>query len=295
MSIYYSRWNVRRMRTKRLHDGDDKDDDSNFTAGFSRKRIHLTGSLYEQARKGLESMKKQSAHSSLDDIYKQALAATKEKQYAYAYDRYKAMLAAAQRAGRADTDTYITRARNALKGIEKRAAQVLTRIEKGLSSKNPDKAVKDFGLFEKAYGAFKESPEIHKRYMRLTRDPKLAKIKGSGEAAEHIAQAEEYYKGKQYGYAWHELQMVAEQYPDTEQAAQAKKRIREIEAELDIIVKVHETPRERYARELVRRADEKVEKRDIMGARRLYEYVIKRYPDCEAVGRMAKNKLRQTQ
>ena len=295
MGVSYYKWNVRKKTYNRVREDENPDGDHNYLAGKRRQRVRLKGRIYDQAESALESLLKGKAQESLDDIYKQAREATRKKKYAVAYALCKKLKAAAQRERRTDASRYIGRAESGCESIEKRAASALKRIERDLKSRNPEKAVERFREYEKQFGDLEGGKELREQYERLCKDPKLIKIKGKKDSDEVLAQAEAYLKAKEYGFAYHEFVMAAEEFPETDAGKKARGSLDAMAKQGDIIVKAHELPRSRYARELVRRADAKLEANDVLGARRLYAYVIKRYPDCAPVCRLAQSHLKRTQ
>lgn len=292
MGVYYYQWPLREMGGSGKFDaGERSERTARYSAALKKVRRHLKGSRHDAAERRIEQLLHKRVDVALDSIEELAKEARKEKQHGVEYARYAQLLKASLSVRDGSADKYAQRARNKLQSIERDALRKLERVEKDLSSeKTRGRAVEAFSEFEEQYGDFDGSTAVRKKYVELTKDPDLKKLKGAVEAAEHLEAADAYYKEKQYGYAYYEYLMVIDQFGNTGEANAARERVGEMERDTDMFLKIHQTSRERYARELLRRANDRMEKADRIAAKRLYTYIATRFADCVAA-RQAQNSL----
>lgn len=293
MGVYYSQWELREISGGRFDAGGRSDRTAQQTATLRRTRVLLRGARYTAAERRIEQLVRRRVAGALDSIEDMAKEARRENNYALEHARYQQLLRAAARARTQEAERYAQRARGRMEAIERDALRTLERIESDLESeRNAERAVANFREFEEQYGAFDATEAVRDKYVALTRNPKLTKIRGAADAEGHIEQAEAYYEEGEYGYAYYEFLIVTDLFGASDAAEEARRRLTEIERDPEILLEVHQTSRERYARELLRRAGEHMEKADTIAARRLYEYVATRFADCVAA-RHALNRLSQ--
>ena len=294
MNVRYSQWDIRRRDSvKVVVKGDDYDEnaDGNYLPGRRKQTFSLKNTVCDQAKKKIDSLLGKQATTGLDELDEQAKKARKNKEYGQEYAILKDLLKAAESSSRAEAEKYVSRTQSRLKSIETAALQKLTATERALSGSRQDTAVKTFTEYEDEYGELDGADKVNAKYQELTKNPVLLKIKGAAEAKEHVAKAVGYLKEQRQDFAYHEFQLIVEEFPETDEAREAAKGIESIESAPDQMVKVHApAAREYYARELLRRADAEAQANDTITSRRLLKYIVLRYGDTASV-RTAQSRL----
>jgi len=292
LNVDYYQWDIRKKHYSKT-EGVEEDDEANLLPALRRVRSRLNTSLNDQAEKRIEALRGQQKTDSLSEIEKEAAEAYKNKEYGKAYEGYKDLLEAAQLIKDKLAESFANRAKSRLDQIEKNAVRILDSVERSLKAGRGDAALTQFKEYEQQYGPFEASEALSRRYAVLTRDPALKKVHGEADAKKYMAQAEEYLKAKLFTYAYYEYQLIKEEFAGTDAAQAASKAAQGMEENQETFVKIYETPRERYARELIRRADAALKDNDTIGALRLYRHVARRFTDCMTACNMANIRLRK--
>ncbi|HRU06517.1 MAG TPA: hypothetical protein P5137_12175 [Candidatus Brocadiia bacterium] len=294
MNVRYSQWDIRRRDSvKVVVKGDDYDEnaDTNYLPGRRKQTFVLKNNICDQAKKKIDSLLGKQATASLDELDEQAKKARKNKEYGQEYAILKDLLKAAESSPRSEAEKFVSRTQSRLKSIETSALQKLTATERALNGNRQDTAVKTFTEYEDQYGELEGADKINAKYQELTKNPALLKIKGAAEAKEHLARAAEYLKEQRQDFAYHEFQLILEEFSDTDEAKEAAKGVEAIESSPDQMLKVHAPrAREYYARELLRRAEAAAKDNDTITARRLLKYIVLRYSDTTSI-RTAQSRL----
>jgi len=289
LRVYYSQWDF----TRELKTYTDSGVETEYAPATRKKRIHLKGSTYDNAKEHIESLQHQRVTDALQDLEETANEAYKEKKYEEAYELYEELAHKSRSSGERGADSFARKAESRIKAIERSASQTLEKVRRYLGSKKLDDALKCFNDFEQNFGTFDVNEDIHNRYVELSKNKILRKAKGDIDAKDHMEKAREYQDKKRYAYAYYEYLLIREEFPASDAAKEAAERIREMEQNPEIFQEIHKVPRDRYARELIRRADDYMEADDLIAARRLYKYVYLRFADCLYPHNRARGRLRK--
>lgn len=285
MSVFYYQWEFRQM-------GHGGDGEGLKTATMRRRRYHLRGARYDDAARRVEDMRTRRVEMTLDAIEELARDAGRQNEAVREYSLYRRLLAAAERVRDPASDRYATRARSRMQAIERAALRDLSRIGQRLQSERTvEQAIADFRQFEERYGSFDVCPPVHEEYLKLAEHPVLLKHKGAVEAAQHLDMALDYYENERYDFAYHEFLLVAEQFAATEEAQTAREQAEEMENDPQMFRRIHESRRDLYPNELLRRAIERMEDNDLLAAQRLFGHIADRFPGTLAA-RHAQSRLR---
>jgi hypothetical protein len=296
MEVTYDQWAMRKKTYDKPLDDKNDDPDAKYLSAFNKERVSFRGTLYDQAKKRIETVEGKSLTEELDEIDDKAQEAYNKKRYEESYGLYKKLKAEAEKKkDNAQAEPFLKRAESHINSLEKKAEMALGAAEKALDNKRADTALQKYLEFEKEFGGFDGHPDLHLRYLKLSENPALVAAKADADAKKHLAQADQYAKDRRLDYAYQEYRLVAQVFPDLEAGKKAAERVRQMEEDKAAMQKVVEAPRDRYARELLRRAEAALEQNDTIVARRLYTYITEQFADCAAPAATAAGKLRLVQ
>jgi hypothetical protein len=291
LRIYYSEWQFTREAKTYKTTGVETE----YMPATRKKRIRLKGSTYDQAKDRIKKLQGKRVTDSLKDLSDAANEAYREKNYGEAYKLYGELAERSKRSTERSADNYARRAESRVKTLETNASKALDKVRKSLGDEKLEQALADFVEFEERYGSFPANEVIHNRYVQISKNPALRKAKGDVDARSHLEAARDYLEKKQYAYAYYEYHLIRQEFPEADAAQEAARGIQEMQENPEVFQAIHKVPRDRYARELIRRADDELDENDTIAATRLYKYVYVRFADCVASYNRARMNLRKLQ
>jgi len=167
------------------------------------------------------------------------------------------------------------------KTLTDQAEALLNLVKAAITDKDSARAQASLKEYKDKFGDYMDVPELKKLYADLTNSPELKELIRVDAAAEKLKNALKQLDDKRYSDAMKALEDLAKQADDLDAGKQAAAKIKEIQADKELMRLVDEDIRREQCEALLKKARNFTANGLRDEAEKIFKDVIARYPDTE--------------